>query len=631
MPSQPAIGGYSKLLDCPHAVFVLEVTPEARFRVVAFNKEEERLVGVSNDAAAGKYVDDLLPESVTAPLLGNYRRCIEAGEPISYDEEIDLPAGRRLCATTLVPVADESGRIFRIIGIARDVTREKIALGELRASEERFRALAENIREVFWMTTPTKSELLYVSPGYEAIWGRTCESLRAAPGSWLEAIDPADRASVEAWTSRQQDGPTETTYRILRPDGSTRWIRDRSFPVRDGEGTLVSLVGLADDITTVIRTEERLAQSQKFEALGRLAGGVAHDFNNILSVILTHSYLVLDDLAPGTLRSDLEVVCQAAGRASELTRQLLAFSHQQVHRPRVMDLGQAVSAMNKMLSKILGENIALSLPIAPPGCRILADPGQIERVVLNLAMNGRDAMSQQGTLTIAVTRAAVDAGRGGSIDVEPGDYVLLTVADNGVGMSAETRRRIFEPFFTTKGKGKGTGLGLSTVFGIVEQTGGVIRVESEPGRGSVFRLFFPVVAGAASVGVSAPPPAGAAGGTETILLVEDDPQVLAAASTILRRSGYSVLEANNAGEALLIAEQHEGAIDLLLTDIVMPRMTGAQLAMRLAPLRPHMKALYLSGGAGESSRGLAPGADTIVVEKPFTPGALTRKVREVLG
>jgi two-component system cell cycle sensor histidine kinase/response regulator CckA len=509
MPSKPAIGGYTKLLDCPHAVFVLEVTPEGRFRVVAFNKEEEHLVGLSNEDAAGKYVDDLLPADVAAALIANYRRCVEAVEPISYDEEIMVPAGKRHCATTLVPVADESGRIFRIIGIARDVTREKIAFGE--------------------------------------------------------------------------------------------------------------------------RAEERLAQSQKFEALGRLAGGVAHDFNNILSVILSYSHLVLDDLAPGTLRSDLEVVCQAAGRAAELTRQLLAFSHQQVHRPRIMDLGQSVAGMKKMLTKILGENIALLLPVPSPGCRILADSGQIERVVLNLAMNGRDAMSQQGTLTIAVTRVAVESGCDGSVDVEPGEYVVLRVADDGIGMSAETRRRIFEPFFTTKGKGKGTGLGLSTVFGIVEQTGGIIRVDSELGRGSVFRVFFPAVAGAPSIGVSAPPPAGAAGGTETILLVEDDPQVLAAGCAILRRSGYSVLEANNAGEALLIAEQHEGVIDLLLTDIVMPRMTGAQLALRLAPLRPQMKAIYLSGSAGEPSRSLAPGADVIVVEKPFTPGALTQRVREVLG
>jgi two-component system cell cycle sensor histidine kinase/response regulator CckA len=379
--------------------------------------------------------------------------------------------------------------------------------------------------------------------------------------------------------------------------------------------------------------EERWVQAQKLQALGRLAGGVAHDFNNILSVILSYSEIALDALEPGELRADIETVHKAAESAADLTRQLLAFSHQQVLRPRVIDLGQIMSGMKRMLGRVLGEDISLALLDATAECCIHADPTQIENVIMNLAVNARDAMPQGGTLTMEARKVEVDPAHNPEhAGLEAGPRVALIVADTGTGMDSETRRRLFEPFFTTKERGKGTGLGLATVFGIVEQSGGAIRVQSAPGKGATFRVFFPCAGRVATGRGMTIRPGAVLGGTETILLAEDDAQVRALASSILRRRGYNVLEAENAGEALLICEQARGVIDLLLTDVVMPRMSGRELARRLGPLRPEMKVLYMSGHGEESLvRHGVPFAENAVVQKPITPEALARKVREVLG
>ena len=625
---------YRELFEYSHdGIFLLDVTRDGRFRIAGFNPSEEQLVGISSRRASGRYIEELFPADLASVLTANYRRCVAAARPISYEEELSLPGGRRAFKTTLIPVFDKEGRVHRIIGVARDITKERAATVELRASEERFRALAENIREVFWMIDATRSTILYVSPGYEATWGRTRQSLREAPRSWLDGVHPADRARVEAWLTRQRDGMIEITYRILRPDGSQRWIRDRSLPVRGEDGEITCFVGFADDITTVIQAEERLAQTQKLEALGRLAGGVAHDFNNMLSVILSYTGLLLGALEPGELREDAEAVRQAAESAAGLTRQLLAFSHQQALRPTVLELGQTVAGMKRMLEGILGEDIDLVLPETESECLIEADPGQIERVIMNLAVNARDAMPQGGRLTLGTANVKTYPARNAEhAGLEAGQYVELTVADTGTGMDTETRKRIFEPFFTTKEKGKGTGLGLATVFGIVEQSGGAIRVDSALGKGATFRVFFPRVEGDAGTRAMVTQSGEALRGTETILLTEDEPQVRAAARSVLRRCGYDVLEAENAGEALLICEQHRGRIDLLLTDVVMPRMSGSDLARRLAVLRPEMKVLYMSGHAYESlSRHGVPATGVAVFQKPITPESLARKVREVLG
>jgi len=390
-------------------------------------------------------------------------------------------------------------------------------------------------------------------------------------------------------------------------------------------------ISLTLDLSERRRLEEQVRQAQKMEAVGRLAGGVAHDFNNVLSVIISYAELIERDLTPDEpLRADIGEISKAALRATDLTRQLLAFSRQQVLEAKVVDLNQSISGMARMLHRLLGADIELTILPASGLWNVKVDPGQVGQVVMNLAVNARDAMPEGGKLTIETSNVEVDSDYAHvHHDVAPGSYVMLAVTDTGVGIDKEMQARIFEPFFTTKEKG--TGLGLATVFGIVKQSGGHIWVYSEPSRGTTFKVYLPRVSGAAEVRASEPPPPEDRRGSETILLVEDDDQVRALARDILRRAGYVVLEAPNGGEALLICEQHGAKIDLLVTDVILPRMSGRQLAERLASLRPEMKVLFMSGYTDDTvlHHGVLD-SGVAYLQKPLTPTSLRRKVREVL-
>jgi two-component system, cell cycle sensor histidine kinase and response regulator CckA len=382
------------------------------------------------------------------------------------------------------------------------------------------------------------------------------------------------------------------------------------------------------------RLEQQLLVSQKLEAIGRLAGGVAHDFNNVLTAVLGSVELLLLDTPPGApQREELDIIRDAAIRARDLIRQLLAFSARQVLRPVVLDLNRLVQGTSKMLRRLIGEDVELTTSLDPGLGHVRADPGQVEQALVNLVVNARDAMPDGGRLTIA-TESVELADRSGSAapQLAPGRYVVLRVTDTGVGMDPETLARAFDPFFTTKPRGKGTGLGLATVYGIVRQSGGDVTIESAPGKGTTFRIYVPLVTDPLDpVGAAVPVAAPVAGGGETVLVAEDEPLVRTLARKVLEQAGYRVLLARSGAEALLLAERHDAPIQLLLSDVVMPEMSGRELMRRLTRVRPDLRVLYMSGYSDEAIARhgmLDPG--TAFLQKPFTPGALALKVREVL-
>jgi len=473
----------------------------------------------------------------------------------------------------------------------------------------------------------------------ERLFGFSAEE---AIGQPIALVIPPDRVDeerklVELIGTGQHVEHYETIRR--RKGGTDVAVSISLAPIRDVSGRVVGASKTARDLTvqrqaeSALRSaEEQLRQSQKMEAVGRLAGGIAHDFNNVLSVVLSYSEMILSDLAPNNpMRGDLDEICKAALRAADLTRQLLMFSRQQVVAPKVLDLNELVSGMDKMVTRIVGEDVDLVSTAGPRLGHVLADASNVEQIIMNLVVNARDAMPTGGKLTIETANVELGGDYARQhLGVTPGPHVMLAVSDTGIGMDPATQARIFEPFFTTKEMGKGTGLGLSTVFGIAQQSGGSVWVYSEPGAGTTFKVYFPRVE--ADVDAESPPLAPALlRGSETILLVEDQEQVRVVAYDILKRYGYRVLVAQNAGEALLLSEKHAGTIDLLLTDVVMPQMSGSQLATRLALTRPTMKVLFMSGYTDDSVvRHGVLASGMAFLQKPFTPESLTRKLREVL-
>ena len=489
-----------------------------------------------------------------------------------------------------------------LLAMIRDITERKAAEISLQVSEQRFRQLAENINEIFWITDPAKEHMLYISPAYEKIWGRTCEDLYKSPKTWIEAIHPVDRERVvQAAQTKQLRGEYEETYRVVRPDGTIRWVRDRAFPVADERGEIYRVVGTTQDITERKQLEEQLRQSQKMEAIGQLSGGVAHDFNNLLTVINGHiGLLQMRDQVTPEIANSIEQIAAATNRAGNLTRHLLTFSRQQVMQQAEYNLSGLVANLVKMLRRLLNEDIDLQVSYAPQPLAIRADEGMVEQVLLNLVVNARDAMSKGGKLRITTEAVDIDEVTAQlATPTRPCSFASLVVSDTGTGIEPAVLSRIFEPFFTTKEVGKGTGLGLATVYGIMQQHGGWISVASELGHGTTFRACFPrldlippevVAAGAVAI----------KGGHETILFVEDEVAVRNLGQAALASLGYRVIVADNGQEALQLWQIHQHEIDLLLTDLVMPGgVNGRQLAERLLAGHPRLPVIYMSGYSHE--------------------------------
>ena len=398
-------------------------------------------------------------------------------------------------------------------------------------------------------------------------------------------------------------------------------------PLIGDHDDLMGGVAVLRDVTKQRDLETKLNQSHKMEAIGRLAGGVAHDFNNLLVVIHSYAELLREELLDDGKRDDLDEILAAARRAAALTKQLLAFSRSEPVQPTELRLSEVVSGIEKMLRRIIGENIELITDIAPSLGVVRADAGQLDQVILNLSINARDAMPGGGQLNISTQNVSFNAEQDARTDMPPGEYVMLAVTDSGTGMGLETQRRIFEPFFTTKDVGQGTGLGLATVYGIVQQSGGQIRVYSQLGHGTAFKIYFPRLDEVPTAGDLQSDEAPVATGSGTLLIVEDDSAVRQVAARVLRNRGYTVLEARRPSEARRICAEHGTAIDLLLTDVIMPECTGTELARELSLLHPHMRVVYMSGypgGAASRLGALGPGA--AYLEKPFSPTTLAEKI-----
>jgi len=503
---------------------------------------------------------------------------------------------------------------------------------------EQHRTFLEQAQEVAhigsWVAELDGSNRLGWSAESHRIFGVTLGAFDGTVDAFFALVHPDDRENVRAASTAavETGAPYDIVHRVLREDGNVRWVHEQAKILRDSKGTPIRMIGTVQDITARRLLEDQLRQSQKMEAIGRLAGGIAHDLNNALTAIAGYAELALNEVKQGhPARPDVEEIRRAAERAGSVTRQLLAFSRKQLLEPRIFDINDTITGIARLLSRLLGADIHVQTRLSEKALTVLGDPGQVEQAVINLALNARDAMPDGGLLVLTTTMEGVDEEMARNhVPMPPGTYVVLTATDTGHGMPRETQARIFEPFFTTKDVGKGTGLGLSMVYGTLKQIGGFIFVESEVGRGTTFKLYFPP---AVKPAAPAPPPAAREDhptGTETLLVVEDETAVRNLVASALRHDGYQLLLASSAEEALKVVEAHSGRIDLLLTDAIMPGQSGLELANMMVAKQPGLPVIVMSGYTEEnlSISGLT--ERPALLQKPFTPRDLRRRIREVL-
>jgi PAS domain S-box-containing protein len=500
------------------------------------------------------------------------------------------------------------------------------------------RAFLEKAQEIghigSWVAELDGSDRLGWSAETHHIFGVPPGRFEGSSTAFFAFVHADDRAAVRAASASAVSGgrPYDIEHRVVRPDGTVRWVHERAAVLRDAQGRPMRMVGTVQDITDRRLLEDQLRQSQKMEAIGRLAGGIAHDLNNALTAIAGYAELALGEVASDhPARGDVEEIRRAAERAGSVTRQLLAFSRKQLLQPRVFDLNETIAAISRLLARLLGAGVEVQTRLAGAPLPVLGDPGQVEQAVINLAVNARDAMPDGGKLVLATAREVVDEAFARSHPPMPaGEYLVLRVSDSGHGMPRETQARIFEPFFTTKDVGKGTGLGLSMVYGTLKQIGGFIFVDSEIDRGTTFQLYFPPAAVREPAADARQGADAGRRGRETLLIVEDEPSVRNLVASALRHDAYRLLLAGSAEEALVVSDGHDGPIDLLLTDAMMPGKSGVELAGLMADRRPGIPVIIMSGYTEETLDMPGLNGRITLLQKPFTPRELRRRLREVL-
>ena len=594
-------------------------------RLVEANEAFCRLTGYSNSELRHLTMPDItFPEDV--PESSRLVESLVKGESQSHVYEkryVTKSGGIRWAKVSLAVLRSAVDQTIQIIALAEDTTERHAAEQALANNAQQLQALFDNALDAV-LIMDSDGGFLDVNPAACALLKLSRDQLKGRCGS---DVTETPSEFHEAWRKFLQQGTYRGHHCVLRSDGERRWI-DVSATANFIPGRHLAIVR---DITEQHELETQLRQAQKMEAIGRLAGGIAHDFNNLLNVISGFGQL-LEDHVEQSKRRYLDEVMKAARRAAALTRQLLAFSRKQILDPKVLDLNATIAEMSTMISRVIGEHIELRLRLEPSLGKVKADQSQVEQVLLNLVINARDAMPSGGHVTIETRNIRLDEYYADHhASAEPGDYVMLAVADNGIGMSDQVRSRIFEPFYTTKETGKGTGLGLATVYGIVKQSGGWIWVYSEIGHGTVFKIYLPLVTQDPAVTTVDCNRQQGHVGTETVLLVEDEDALREVGKEYLESCGYQVLEARNGSDALEISEQYPGPIHVLLTDVVMPKLGGRELARRLAPSRPDMKVVYVSGYTEDAivDHGILD-SDVVFLQKPYSLGELSNHVRCIL-
>ena len=630
---------------------VLENLPDAAWlldnesRILFANRD---LPGVAvSPPSIGKSVFDVLPPAWHPLIQEGLSRAESTDEICRIELELDVTRDRRVFIECLARSLDDDLTGAVLILIFREATVEMSSTDETRIDAERYRFLTETISDVIW-TMDLEQRITYVSASIKPVVGYEVEELEStalsellAPESFALARETLlEELRLEADANQTASRIRTLDLKLVRKDGSTIWCEARMSLLRDSRGTPNGILGVARDISSwreaqeaLAESEERLQRAQRLEAVGQLAGGIAHDFNNLLTVIIGNVELMLKELPAGDiLLSHADEVSKAADRAASLTRQLLAFSRKQMMVPKVLDLNLVVREMSSMLKGLLGENIDLETSLSPDLGRVKADPSQMELALVNLAVNARDAMADSGRLVIETSNVHLDPTSGGSdFTVTEGPYVKLTVTDSGKGIAEKDQAKIFEPFFTTKEVGKGTGLGLSTVYGIVKQSNGYIWLHSRPGKGARFEICLPRIEADHSNLALGHASEQRANGTEAILLVEDEPGVRSLTKRILRNKGYQVDEAPGGEHAMEMLGDPSRHYDLLLSDVIMPGMSGATLAQKALVERPDLKILFISGHSDDMlSRHGRLDAPAHFLEKPFTSDGLSKMVREVL-